>query len=103
MSIIDIEFNPLSRNAPYRLFLLVECQTILFISGEALQINGLKTNTHPPTSRTSGFGNFYPYGMKKNCVIDPSRRDLNPLWKCIVTPLEALFPSNFPQLALWNK
>ena len=37
---------------------------------------------NPPLSRTSDFGDFYPSGMHKICVIDPSGRDLNPLWKC---------------------
>jgi hypothetical protein len=40
----NFEFNPLGRNAPHcaLLFLLVQRQTILLVSGEALQFNGLK-------------------------------------------------------------
>jgi hypothetical protein len=36
--------NPLGRNAPNLLFLLVQRQTILLVNGEALQLNGLKSD-----------------------------------------------------------
>jgi hypothetical protein len=36
--------NPLDRNAPNLFFLLVQRQTILLVNGEALQLNGLKSD-----------------------------------------------------------
>ena len=37
----------------------------------------------PPCRGPLLLGIFTPLECKKICVIDPSGRDLNPLWKCI--------------------